>query len=34
MDSLGWHAKTGLKVGIRKTYEWYTKHRSMSEGED
>jgi GDP-L-fucose synthase len=34
MDSLGWHAKTGLREGVTKTYEWYVKHRSMSEGKD
>lgn len=26
LHSLGWHAKTGLKEGIAKTYEWYVKH--------
>lgn len=27
LHSLGWDAKTGLKEGITKTYEWYVKHR-------
>jgi GDP-L-fucose synthase len=26
MGSIGWHAKTGLREGIVKTYDWYTKH--------
>jgi len=25
LNSLGWKAKTGLKEGIEKTYEWFTK---------
>jgi GDP-L-fucose synthase len=26
LHSLGWHAQTGLREGIEKTYEWYVKH--------
>jgi len=26
LHSLGWEAKTGLREGIAKTYEWYTGH--------
>ncbi|HXX53848.1 MAG TPA: NAD-dependent epimerase/dehydratase family protein, partial [Thermodesulfovibrionales bacterium] len=26
LHSLGWIAKTGLREGIAKTYEWYIKH--------
>jgi GDP-L-fucose synthase len=28
LHSLGWKAKTGLREGIVKTYEWYLKNRS------
>lgn len=28
LHSLGWKAKTGLRVGIVKTYEWYVKNKS------
>jgi GDP-L-fucose synthase len=34
MDSLGWHAKTGLREGVTKTYEWYVKHYVRPEGND
>ncbi len=26
LHSLGWQAKTGLREGVAKTYDWYTKH--------
>ena len=29
LRSLGWQAKTGLREGVRKTYEWYVKHCSL-----
>ncbi|MDA8240160.1 MAG: GDP-L-fucose synthase [Nitrospiraceae bacterium] len=29
LHSLGWHAKTGLREGVRKTYDWYVKHSSL-----
>ena len=28
LHSLGWHAKTGLREGVGKTYDWYVKHCS------
>lgn len=28
LNSLGWHATTGLSDGIRSTYEWYLNHLS------
>lgn len=29
LRSLGWKAKTGLREGIAKTYEWYARHRKV-----
>ena len=29
LHSLGWHAKTGLREGVDKTYDWYVKHCSQ-----
>jgi GDP-L-fucose synthase len=26
MDDLGWSAKTSLRDGIQKTYDWYREH--------
>ncbi|MEX0940365.1 MAG: GDP-L-fucose synthase [Candidatus Babeliales bacterium] len=28
---LGWHAKTSLKEGLQKTYEWYCMHKKYKE---
>ncbi len=33
MEQLGWTAKTELKQGIRKTYEWYLNHLEQSDCE-
>lgn len=30
INSLGWHAKTSLKEGIRKTYEWFKENKLTS----
>ncbi len=32
INSLGWRAKTSLKEGIEKTYEWFTKHHNQVRG--
>ncbi|WNZ27437.1 GDP-L-fucose synthase [Leptolyngbya sp. NK1-12] len=32
INSLGWRAKTSLKEGIEKTYEWFTKHHDQVRG--
>ncbi|QYO63937.1 GDP-L-fucose synthase family protein [Leptolyngbya sp. 7M] len=32
INSLGWQAKTSLKEGIEKTYEWFTKHHDQVRG--
>jgi GDP-L-fucose synthase len=34
MDSIGWHAKTGLREGVGKTYEWYAERSGPPEGKD
>jgi nucleoside-diphosphate-sugar epimerase len=28
LHSLGWRAKTSLREGITKTYEWYKKNKN------
>jgi GDP-L-fucose synthase len=32
IEGLGWKARTGLKEGIRNTYEWYIGHVSRTQG--
>ena len=31
ITNLGWHAKTDLKEGIKKTYDWYIQNHANPE---